>query len=308
VDQHHPVIEAPAAAPGPQAGRVLTDGEQWAADALTALRADRFAPRAVARFLRESLDRATETRARRGQLARQARLWSLGGAGAAFGLREALALRGVGAPSRHALVSWCAVDALMLDWHLGMVQEQQGESRARLSTADALTLSRGALAPFAAAAPPDGPWFMLLLALAGASDLLDGQLARRMGPTRFGRDFDTLADLAFRAAAIRGAARASWLPPPAVRALLGRQLLLTTGAAWHWFAHSHRPPLDTARLARWDAPPLLAGLALGARGKRTAAGAFVTLAAGIGAAGLMRAQLAPRIRDSAQRGPEKLRR
>lgn len=133
------MTEATAAAPGSQAGRVLTDGEQWTADALTALRADRLAPRAVAWFLRESLDRATETRARRGQLARQARLWSLGGAGAAFGLRETLALRGVGAPSRHALVSWCAVDALMLDWHLGMVQEQQGER------SDALTGRTGAV-------------------------------------------------------------------------------------------------------------------------------------------------------------------
>ncbi len=161
----------------------------------------------------------------------------------------------------------------MLDWHLGMVQEQQGEFRGRLSTADALTLSRAALAPFAAAAPPDGPWFMLLLALAGASDLLDGQLARRTAPTRFGRDFDTLADLVFRAAAIRGAARAGWIPPPPVRALLARQLLLTTGAAWHWFAHSHRPPLDTARLARWDAPPLLAGLALAEARTRFSRGA-----------------------------------
>lgn len=50
------MTETTAAAPGPQAERALTDGEQWAADALTALRADGFVPRAVSRFLRESLD------------------------------------------------------------------------------------------------------------------------------------------------------------------------------------------------------------------------------------------------------------
>lgn len=290
------MTETTAAAPGPQAGRELTDGEQWAADALAALRADGFVPRAMNRFLRESVDRAAETRARRGALARQAWLWSLGGAAAALGVREALTHRAVGAPSRRALLTWCALDGVMLDWHLGMVEGLEGEPRSRLSAADALTLGRGVLAPLAATVPPDVPAFLILLALAGASDLLDGRLARRAGATRLGRDFDTLADLAFRAGAVRGAARVGWLPPTAERAPLARQLLLTSGAAWHWFARSHRPPQDAARLARWDAPPLLAGLALGACGQRTAGGALVVLAAAIGAAGLARVQLRPRVR------------
>lgn len=275
---------------GPQAARPLTEGERWAADALTTLRSAAFAPEAIIRFVQESLDRAADTRARRGGLARQARRWSIAGTGTMLALREALSRRGVGAPSRSAVLAWGAIQAAMLEWHLGMVEGVDGDPRSRLSAADALTLGRGALAPFAAAAaPPDGQWFLILLVAAGGSDLLDGRLAQRAGPTRFGRDFDPLADLAFRAAAVRGAARAEWLNRAAVRALAARQFLLAAGAAWHWFARSQRPPQDAARLARWDAPPLLTGLALGALGQPRRGSALVALAAGVGTAGLTRA-------------------
>ena len=155
-----------------------------------------------------------------------------------------------------------------------------------------MTLGRGGLAPFVAAALPNVQWFLFLLVAAGASDLLDGRLAQRAGPTRFGHDFDPLADLAFRAAAVRGAARAEWLTPAAVRALVARQLLLDADAAWHWFARSRRPPQDAARLARSDAPPLLTGLALGAVEQPTRGSALVTLAAAGGTAGLTRAHRA----------------
>ncbi len=127
-----------------------------------------------------------------------------------------------------------------------------------------------------------------MLVLAGASDLLDGHLARRTGPTRFGRDFDSLADLAFRAAAIRGTARAGWLHPAAVGVLLARQTLLASGAAWRWFVHSQRPPVAATGLARWHTPPLLTGLALAARGRRTAGASLVLLAAIVGSTGLAR--------------------
>ncbi len=282
----------PPQASGLPAGRPPTEGERWATEALTSLRAAGFAPAAIIRFVQESIDRASDTRARRGGLARQARRWSIAGAGAALALREALSRLGAGAPSRSTLLTWCAIQAAMLDWHLGMVEGLEGHPRSRLSAADALTLGRSGLAPFAAAAPPNVPWYLLLLAAAGASDLLDGRLAQRAGPTRFGRDFDPLADLAFRGAAVHGAARAEWLTPAAVRALAARQLLLAAGAAWHWFGRSRRPPQDAARLARWDAPPLLTGLALGAAGQPTRGSALVTLAAAVGTAGLTRAHRA----------------
>ncbi|MGH2889526.1 MAG: hypothetical protein ACRDNJ_07855, partial [Solirubrobacteraceae bacterium] len=69
---------------------------------------------------------------------------------------------------------WSAGEATMLDWQLGMVEGLEGEPRPRLSAADALTPGRGALTPFAAAASPAVPCFLLLLGLAGASDKLDG--------------------------------------------------------------------------------------------------------------------------------------
>src|SRR5579875_3057423 len=82
--------------------------------------------------------------ARRRRLARQARLWSLAGASAALAMRELLSTRRGHAPARLTLMSWCALQAAMLDWHLGMVEGLDGELRTGLSVADALTLGRGA--------------------------------------------------------------------------------------------------------------------------------------------------------------------
>ncbi|MGH2859873.1 MAG: CDP-alcohol phosphatidyltransferase family protein [Solirubrobacteraceae bacterium] len=183
---------------------------------------------------------------------------------------------------------WLAFDALMLDWHLGMLEGPTGEVRDALSSADALTLTRAALAPFAAAAPPDRTWFILLLGVAGATDLLDGQLARRTGPTRLGRDFDSLADLAFRAAATNGARREGWIDQTSHRVLTARQSILTGRALWHWFARSHRPPPDPQPLTQWHVPLLLGGLATGALGQPRVADRLLTASAIIGSVGLVR--------------------
>ncbi len=269
-----------------------TAGERWAAHALAEVRTARFSPGATAAFLAASFARAAENRGGRPRLALQARRWSAAGAGIALTARSALARREAAVPRRGTLIAWLAFEALMLDWHLGMIEGLGGEPRAALSAADALTLARGALAPFAAAAPPSAPLFLSLLAFGGASDLLDGRLARRAGPTRFGRDFDTLADLAFRGAAVHGARRAAWLDASAARALAARQLLLVSGAAWHWLARSQRPPHDPGRVARWDAPPLLLGLACGSLGMPAAGAACVKVAAVVGALGLLRAGIA----------------
>lgn len=264
-----------------------TEGEQWASAQLAALRSSRYDAAAWESFLGESFRRAAEIRRQRSALSAQAVRWTLGGGLATAALRQTI-VRGGRAPSIRGLASWWMTQALMLDWHLGMVQELDGAPREKLSVADALTLSRVAVVPFAACAPPDAVLFLALLGFAGATDLLDGRFARRRGPTRFGRDFDTLADLAFRAAAVRGARRAGWLARGPAWALAGRQALLVSGAAWSWFGHAERPPMDPARLARWDAPPLIAGLALAALGHRRAAGALLATAAMIGGAGSLR--------------------
>ena len=106
----------------------MTEGERWARDALASLRAARFRPTAVAAFLVASQRRANETRARRAGLARQARAWSAIGA-AAWAVPAAVGvqpLRGRAGPG----LAWWGLTSLMLDWHLGMVETEEGEPRA----------------------------------------------------------------------------------------------------------------------------------------------------------------------------------
>lgn len=267
---------------------VLSEGERWAADALTALRRRGFSPAATVGFLRDSLRRAGETRGQHPELASQARLWAGVGTTGALALREAAACAGRPVPGRESLLGWLVALALMLDWHLGMVEGIDGSTRERLSPADALTLSRATAAPFLAAAPPDRSWFVLLLGCAGTTDLLDGCLARRgNGPTRLGRDFDSLADAAFRIAASRGARRAGWIDAGAERALVARQMVFLAVALWHWFGRSERPPKYHRMAMRLHVPLLLAGLASGASGQPRVAGRLLRGAAVVGGIALV---------------------
>ncbi len=244
-----------------------TEGERWAAEALTTLREAGFAPAAVATFLGASLQRAHDTRAAQPELRRQSRKWIVAILLGTLVVREAAVGRGAPAPSRTAAIGWGCALALMLDWHLGMVEGLDGESRGALIGADALTLTRAALAPMVAAAPPHVTWFSALLLVAALTDLLDGQLARRSQPSRFGRDFDSLADSAFRMAAIRGAHRERWIDKSAYRAFIGRQALLAALATTHWFGRSQRPP-EPSPVTRWHVPLMLGGLAVAARGRQ----------------------------------------
>jgi phosphatidylglycerophosphate synthase len=263
--------------------RAATDGERWAADALTALREDRFTGPAISHFLSASLERAASTRKRRRALVRQSRRWIITGTLATMVGRETANHRGKPVPTRGALIAWLTAVALMLDWHLGMVEGHDGEPREQLTLADALTLIRAAIAPFAQAAPPDARLYLLLLAVAGITDLADGRLARsRRGGTRFGRDFDSLADSAFRMAALKGARRQGWIGDSAHHALTLRQMLLAVHAIYCWFARSHRPPPAVSPTTRWHVPVLLAALATGARGHPRAATTLLHVAATAG--------------------------
>lgn len=267
---------------------MLSEGERWALDALTSLRRRRFAPTATVAFLRDSLRRAGETSGRRPGLAAQARLWTGIGVAGSLAVREAAACSRRPVPDRGPLLGWLVAVALMLDWHLGMVEGLDGLPTERLSAADALTLSRAVAAPFVAAAPPDRAWFLLLLACAGVTDLLDGWLARiGPGPTRFGRDLDSLADAAFRIAASRGARRVGWIDGGAERTLVARQLLFLAAALWHWFGRSERPPAHNRTAARLHVPLLLAGLASGAIGRPRVASRLLRVAAAVGGVALI---------------------
>jgi phosphatidylglycerophosphate synthase len=264
-----------------------TAGERWVADQLTALRHGHFTRSAITAFLTASFARAAESRRERPELAGQTRRWLIAGISGALAIREVAALCAKPVPDRGFMAWWLALEAMMVDWHLGMLESPSGKRRDALSAADALTLIRAAAAPLAAAAPPDAAWFILLLGLAGATDLLDGQLARRTGVTRFGRDFDSLADLAFRTAAIHGAHREGWIDSVTHRVLTGRQVLFAGRAVWDWFARSHRPVPDPSPLSRWHVPLMLGGLAISAARKPGGGNVFLRASTVVGSLGVI---------------------
>lgn len=223
--------------------RRLTEGELWTATALHELRDAQFRPRAWARFTIRAYDRSTDTRLGRPGLARQARRWGLIGAGAWLAAcRGAKRVGWESPPVAAGLIWWTAVYK-MLDWHLGMAESGDGVPRKQLSPADAVTLVRFWMVPMVGGAAGTQYGLPVLIALGGASDLLDGALARRHGRTRLGRDLDTTADLAFLSAAAWAASASGKLPSVAVRALATRYAVgvsLSLGAV---FGRARRPAI-----------------------------------------------------------------
>jgi phosphatidylglycerophosphate synthase len=249
----------------------MTAGEAWARDELLALRAAGFRPATCNRFLAASFARAADTRRARPALTRQARAWSAAALLAGHAARRAAHSRGIAAPSGRAWTAWSVAIAAMLDWHLGMLEGPRGEPRQRLGAADALALTRASLAPFVASTR-DGASFTALLALAAASDYLDGRLARRSGPTRLGGALDTSADVAVKLAAARAARRAGWLTPATAALLAGCQAGGVAAVAATYFRTGRPPAGGSIGPARWTAPALLGGLAVAPRTPRAANG------------------------------------
>jgi len=264
--------------------RELTDGERWAREQLEALLARRFSPAAVARFLAASWRRSAEVRRARPALARQARVWAATGAAAWF----ALAAAGAG-PFRRRLplgLAWWAATAVMLDWHLGMFETEDGRPR-ELGAGDALTLARAWLVPVAL----DGPSPLVCLA-AAATDALDGPAARRAGPTRAGRDLEGLVDACFAAAALRGARRSGRLGRAPVAAELARVGGGVLYAAATWFARAQPPAPDLLHAARWATALRVAGLTAAGAGRRRLADAALLGGSALSLALLARAAAA----------------
>jgi phosphatidylglycerophosphate synthase len=245
----------------------LTDGERWAREQLALLRDGGFTPRASARFLAASQRRANAQRAARPATARRMRAWIAAGGAAWAAL--ALARREPFAGATRSFVIWWALTWLMLDWHIGMLETEDGEPR-NLGPADAATLLRVWLVPAAAAEPR--PW---ICALALASDGLDGALARRTATTRIGRDLEGLADAAFAAAALRGAVRHDRLGRGAARAELGRIALGVGYSTAVWFGREQGPEARVLRAARAATPLRAAGLVAAGLGRRRPADALV---------------------------------
>jgi phosphatidylglycerophosphate synthase len=265
-------------------GHGRTEGERWSERELQALLADRFAPRAIGRFLLRSQRRAADVRRARPELARQARRWTA--AGAAAWLVPAAAGREPFRRRAAAGLAWWAVCAVMLDWHLGMVEEEDGRP-ASLAAADGCTLARAWLVPVAAdAAHPAA------VALAAATDLLDGRLARASRTTRAGRDLEGLVDLCFAVAALRGARRAGGVSRAAVAAEATRLGAGLGFSLWTYFGRAAPPSPALVRAARLTTPVRVAGLLAAGAGRRREADALVLTGAAASVGLVARAVLA----------------
>jgi phosphatidylglycerophosphate synthase len=243
---------------------VVTEGELWARAELEHLLDRRFSPVAIAGFLDASFRRSADVRRSRPELARQSRRWMAVGA-AAWLLPPFRRRARVG-------LAWWALTALILDWHLGMVETPDGRPRP-LSCADALTLARAWLVPVAARAPTPA-----VIGAAALSDVLDGALARRGEPTRAGRDLEGLVDACFGAAALLGALRRGAVAPAAVGAELARVGAGFGYALVVYFGRAGAPDPRVTRAARLTTPVRAAGLIAAGLGRRRLASAL--LAAG----------------------------
>ena len=159
-------------------------------------------------------------------------------------------------------LAWWAAVALMLDWHLGMVETEDGRPRP-LGPADALTLARVWLAPAMLDEPRP-----VLVSLAGASDVLDGVVARAGESTRIGRDLEGLADACFVGAALRGARRRELVGSTVTAAELTRLGAGLGYALAVWFGTAAAPDPAVLRAARLTTPVRIGGLVAAGLGRR----------------------------------------
>ena len=251
--------------------RALTEGEIWTADALADLRRGDLRPTAWIGFLQSSFERSSAFRSENPVLVRQARLWAWVG-GAAW-LALCATTRGHSFSPRPTIgLLWWACCWAMLDLHLGMAETPEGDRRGRLSAADAVTMSRFWLVPALPAARASPPILAALIAAGGATDCLDGGLARRDGPTRLGRDLDSTADIASLVTAAWVTRSAGRLPAPVTAVLATRYVLgISLGFAAQ-LTGRRRPNLGARRSGGMLR---VAGLALAAGGLRRAGGALL---------------------------------
>lgn len=172
-------------------------------------------------------------------------------------------------------LGWWGLVCLMLDWHLGMVESEEGEPRL-LGPADACTLTRVWLVPLADDRP--GP---LVCGVGFASDALDGVLARAGTPTRAGRDLEGLVDAVFALAGLRGAVRKGWLGPLPASAEAGRILAGFGIAGVAYFRSAGRGP-GAARGSKAASFVRAGGLLAAGLGRRRVADVLVSAGAVIG--------------------------
>ena len=196
----------------------------------------------MARFLVASQRRAADVRGRRPELRRQSRVWLVAGAGA-WVLPAVAGVEPFRGQARGGLAWWC-LTALMLDWHLGMMETEDGRPRP-LGAADALTLVRVWLTPVAWAEPTP-----FVCAAGFATDVLDGPVARAGEATRAGRDLEGLADACFATALLAGLRRRGALGPAASAAELVRLGAGVAGSLTYYFSRAEAPDRALVQAAR----------------------------------------------------------
>ena len=228
----------------------MTEGELWTQEVLAELKASGFRPQAWVRFIAQSLSFARERRRDR-PLEHRATV-VLGG----LGLAAWVAVAATGRPWLAAAGAlWWVLATLMLDWHLGMLETQDGRRVDGLGPANMLTFLRAGTPPavFALFATSAG---IGLLAAAGLSDVLDGWLARRRGETtRLGRWLDGSVDGLVIGAAALGSLQTGRAPAWLIALILVRYAAPWILVATMTFAHAKTP--DPARLVSGRLPGLV---------------------------------------------------
>ncbi len=122
-------------------------------------------------------------------------------------------------------------------------RQKGDQGRLRWTTADLLSVVR---IPLAVAFPlVSTGWRMVILAIAAATDLLDGPLARRFGASALGSVIDPVADKLFMASAFGVVAVSGRLAPLEIVGVLLRDIVATVAFVATVF--SHRPRAIPAR-------------------------------------------------------------
>lgn len=238
----------------------MTEGEVWVRSALGELRAARYLPRAWVRFLSASFVRARERRRERAHEHRLVLVLGIAGSACWAGAAGRPWLASAG-------VAWWLAAMLMLDWHLGMLERPDGTPAPLLGAANLLTLLRAGLPPalFALAGTDVGA---ALFAAAGATDVLDGVVARaRDEVTRLGVLLDPAVDGFVLGAAALGAVQAHLLPGVVAGLVVARYALPWLAVAAAYFARAAPPEPAGFVSGRVPGLALFAGLALALLGQ-----------------------------------------
>ncbi|HEV2236006.1 MAG TPA: CDP-alcohol phosphatidyltransferase family protein [Ktedonobacterales bacterium] len=255
----HPIAGAPAAAPAVAGADASSDeGSSFVEGLLREVRAGGYRPGAWWRFFARSWQRSRTTARAHPRLVRD---WAWTSGGIAGATLAALALEWRAGHTTRAgrAMPWVglglAAHAADVYAHLGMNATTRGGAvYETLAAGTRLTMVRQAVAAWLwghllAGARLTRPALMAALALASATDLADGAIARRTHhTTHLGAYLDGMADLSVSLALALALRRRRLIARWFLAALAGRWLVPFGGALYQYFARARPVPL---RASRW---------------------------------------------------------